>query len=52
MPADENVSEEAYEHTENVWITFWLKTMGGYHDRYLRSHVLLLADVFENFRMT
>lgn len=35
-----------------VWNTFNLNTMREYHDVHLKSHILLLADVFENFRKT
>ena len=49
---DEGISEQQYEHAQKVWGTSGLRTMGDYHDLYLKSDILLLADIFENFRKT
>ncbi|CAB4039210.1 Gastrula zinc finger, partial [Paramuricea clavata] len=47
---DEQVSDEDYAHATTVFNRFACQNMGDYHDLYLMSDVLLLADVFENFR--
>ena len=49
---DSNISDKDYDHAQNVWKTLDCKTMKNYHDLYLKTDVLLLADVMTEFRKT
>ena len=46
----QGISNEDYEHAQNVWKVFNMKTFRDYHELYNIADVLQLADVFENFR--
>ena len=44
------VIDADYEHARKVWREFGISNMGEYHDLYLKTNVILLANVFEAFR--
>ena len=46
----EDIDDIDYRHGNNVFNKFKLNNLGYYHDLYVQSDTLLLADVFENFR--
>ena len=50
------ISDQENEHAQQVWNRITPEheniTLGDYHDVYLATDVLLLADVFETFRNT
>ena len=48
----ENIDDSDYRHGNKVFKRFKLKNLGEYHNLYVQSDTLLLADVFENFRNT
>ena len=48
----EDITDVDYGHGKKVFKEFKLKHLGDYHDLYVQSDTLLLADVFENFRNT
>ena len=45
----ENITDEDYIHSQKVPEEFKLKNLGEYHDLYVQSDTLLLADVFAKF---
>ena len=49
---DQHITDDEYDHAKKVWKTFNIKTMGEYHNLYLGNDVLLLTNVFDNFRKT
>lgn len=47
---DKNIKEKDYERGKKIYDMMGCGNMGDYHDLYLTTDVLLLADVFEKFR--
>ena len=48
---DRNISDNEYYHVLNVWNKFKMKGMKYYHYLYLKCDILLLANMFEKYRM-
>ena len=46
----EDITDADYVHTKKVCKNFQIKNVGKYHDLYVQSDTLLLADVLKNFR--
>ena len=47
-----SISSVDYQHAQRVWKEFRIHNLGNYHDLYLRTDVVLLANVYEAFRET
>ena len=45
-----HITKDDYKHAQKVWNTFNIRNLGKYHDLYVQSDTLQLADVFEKFR--
>ena len=50
--SDGHISDEQYQHLQNVWDIFNFNTFEDFHNYYLKKDVLLLADIFEKFIST
>ena len=44
------VSDRDYKHAHRVWAKFGINNLGAYHNLYLKTDVILLANVFKSFK--
>ena len=44
------ISATEYEEVKHVWDTLGFKTLQDFHDVYLSVDILVLVDIFEEFR--
>ena len=45
-----DVTNKNYAHAKKVWEVFGIRNLDEYHDLYVQTDTLFLADIFENFR--
>ena len=46
----EDITDAGYAHAKRVCKDFEMKILGKYHDLYVQSNALLVADALETFR--